>query len=230
MNKKIVRWTIGNVSDEGVECLRLSVSNFIKFYDYQYDYYICHNQIDPARLKWTNAFKINLLNQDEYVNSLIIPPLNNHPCWKLYPPRIKLDSHELFVDNDVLIYKNIDIEKLFDLSFFISEGLERSYGFFDPMIDPSFPKINTGFFSIPPSFDFKLHLNYLISHYDLKWKNHFDEQGLVAKIFSSKEFKLIPIQDINVSFDNPFKGKFGMHFIGLNSGNTSHWKRFKIKF
>lgn len=99
--KPIIRWTIGgNVSQHGIDCLGNSINCWKDLYGDSFDYFLCYNNIDVNKLN----FGVNLINQHEHLNSLSIQP--NSTAWKLYPPRISLQSHEIFIDNDLIIYKN----------------------------------------------------------------------------------------------------------------------------
>jgi len=227
--KPIVRWTVGNVSKMGIRCLDASVGHFKHLYGNLFDYYICYNQIKFSKIKFLNKYNIKFIDQTQHFNSLKIPPVQNHPCWKIYPPRIDKSVHEIFIDNDLVIYKKIPLIDFFleqkDL-FFITEGYRKSYGIFNSLIPDNFV-VNTGFFGLPPHYDFKKDLDLNLDswkpsslkvHEDLKSKGHFDEQGLIAFILMNKKIKKIYLNEINIPiFERKFlKGEYGNHFVGIN--------------
>jgi hypothetical protein len=225
--KKIIRWTIGDCSKEGIDCLKKSVKNIVNFYKEKFDYYVCYNNLNKNKI---NKLPVRLLNQEEYVDEITIRPTNN-PCWKLYPPRIKMDSYEIFIDNDLVLHKKINFEQYIkNKSFFITEAYEKSYGTLQYEInDPIF--LNSGMFGIPPGFDFKKEINSAIKKFEINWNNsHFEEQAIVAYIFNKQGYELINKEQIYVCVEDIKIGKFGNHFVGLNSGFSRFWNAYKNRF
>jgi hypothetical protein len=230
MQKPILRWTIGQVSTEGMECLKISVHNIVKLYKDQFQLFICYNNIEKNELNWTKKYPIELLCQHDYVSDLKIKPIPQNPCWKLYPARIDLDLHEMFIDNDLLIYEKIPTIDNFLKSnnlLFMTQAIKRSYGAFDSLIKSPI-NLNTGFFGVYPKFDLKNEINKTIEKNNLQWKNHLDEQGLLAYIWINKKFELITLDQIYVCHkDFPYKlGKYGQHFVQLNKKMLNHWETF----
>lgn len=230
-SKPILRWTVGNVSDEGIECLKLSIKWICKIYGDTFDYYLCHNNIDLDKLNWIKNTSIKLLNQHDYVSDLNINPMNNNPCWKLYPPRIDINRHEIFIDNDLIIYKRLPvIDKFLERNnlLFITEAIRRSNGSFDSIIK-STKNLNTGLFGLYPGFDLKNRINETLNLKIIKtWSCHLDEQGLLAYIFHNSDYELVTLDDIYVCHqDYQYKiGKYGQHFVELNRQVTCHWITF----
>lgn len=226
MRKTIVRWTVGDVSDQGLACLRLSVRKFIEIYGREhFRYFVCHNGISEKKLDWLNG-AIELLDQEKFTDTLPIPP--SGVSWKLYPPRIDLDAREVFIDNDLVLYKKIDLERMSN-GCFISEAIRRVYGSFDTKIQ-SFVNMNSGFFGLSPGFDFQSELSRTINEFNIDWRSsYFEEQGAVAYILHKKPHWIAMMNEITVVNPDQFergclKSKFGAHFIGLNSGRHEHWK------
>ena len=56
MQKPILRWTIGQVSTEGMECLKISVDNIVKLYKNNFQLFICYNNIEKNELNWTKKY------------------------------------------------------------------------------------------------------------------------------------------------------------------------------
>jgi len=228
MSKAILRWTIGDVSDQGHVCFRMSFLKIFNLYGYDFDYFVCYNNIDLSRLSWLKNYSVRLLNQHDFVSDIKINPIQNNPCWKLYPPRIDLNRHEMWIDNDLIIYKKIPIIDKFLNSkntIFITEGQKRSYGCFDNLIQ-SKEKLNTGFFGLFPGFDLKNEINTTLKNNSIEnWKNHLDEQGLLSYIFLKNRLEIITLEDIYVChIEFPYKvGKYGQHFVQLNQGKLKHW-------
>ena len=237
--KNIVRWTIGNVSEEGFECLRRSVSNFLNFYKDQFQYFICYNNIQENKLEWSKKFKINLINQNNFVNSLNINPKDSNPCWKLYPPRINNNVYEIFIDNDIVLHKKINLNEVINKNyFFITQALKRNYGSLDKCIISEFD-YNSGFFGVPVGFDFKKEINKIIEKFNINWNlgfgpegrpGHFEEQGIVSYIINKNKHELINLEKIYISFEDYQLGKYGVHFVGVNTDIKRFWNFYNTKF
>lgn len=230
--KNIVRWTIGNVSNEGMECLKRSVCNFVQLYKNEFRYFICHNNVEEKKIIWSSKYNIDLINQEKHINELDIhPPSEKNPCWKLYPPRIDINSYEIFIDNDLIIYKKIDLEEAIKSNIFIvSEALEKNYGSFNKKINTA-PNFNSGFFGIPAFFDLRKEINKTISNFNVIWsRSHFEEQGLLSYIIKKNKNKIISLDEIYVSFGDYQLAKNGYHFAGLNCENKKFWQFHNTKF
>jgi len=109
MQKTILRWTIGKVSRDGMRCLIMSFQNLFALYGDRFEYFICYNNIKKNELRWTKKYPITLVCQHDFTSDLKIDPIKENPCWKLYPARLDLDCHEIFIDNDLILYKKIPI-------------------------------------------------------------------------------------------------------------------------
>jgi len=230
MQKPILRWTIGKVSKEGMQCLMLSVDSMMNLYHNQFEYFVCYNNIEKEELNWTSKYPIELLCQHSFESNLKLKPISNNPCWKLYPARIDLNRHEMFIDNDLIIYDRIPIVDTFLASqdlLFITEAIKRSYGAFDTIID-SPRNLNTGFFGVHPGFDLQKEIDDVIEEKQIQWKTHLDEQGLLSYIFTKRKLEIITLDQIYVCHkDFPYrKGKYGQHFVQLNQKVLKHWKTF----
>ena len=232
INKPIIRWTIGNASKEGIDCLKFSVKNIVRIYKKEFDYFICFNKINKDKIKWAKDYNIKLVNQEEYKKSLDTEPID-HPCWKLYPPRLNIESYEIFIDNDLVIDRRLDFNIFIKNNyFFISEAIKQSYGTMQKTIIKK-PYLNSGLFGIPPGFDFREEINSTIKKFNIKWTNsHFEEQAIVAYILIKNSCKIISLKEIYVCYDEIKESNFGFHFVGLNSGNKKFkdlWKKYRTK-
>jgi hypothetical protein len=226
MKKPIVRWTIGDaVKTNSLRCLRYSIKSFFDIYKDRFDYYLMFNSKNPPPLCFSF---INMLDQRAYRDSL---PRRPHGfAWKLYPPRLDIEVPEIFIDNDLIIYKEIDeIEALITHNTpFITRDAFRVYGSYDKMIDKD-TQINSGFFGLPRNFDLKRVL--LDNFINEEWDG-WDEQGLVAKIMLAINSTIIPLEKISVltpTEEGEF-GTHGTHFVVLNRQKEHiNWIRFYEK-
>jgi hypothetical protein len=201
-------------------------------YQKEFEYFVCHNNLTKKEMTKIVELNVNLIDQEDFASCLPISPSNNFGVsWKLYPPRIDLDAHEIFMDNDVVLHKKFDFER-HEETCFISEALKRSYGSFDERIEESIA-MNSGVFGLPPGFDFGLALSDAIVKFDVKWDDsYFEEQGLVAYVISNKPHVVLSKKDIDITCNKSscFAGEYGTHFIGLNSGSTYYWKKYRTMF
>jgi hypothetical protein len=213
--EKVARWTIGSTTNAGFECLQRSIESFTQFYDVKV--VICHNC--PREMLPT--LSANFVDQKKYLNSEIKP---KGVAWKLYPPRIAPDTHEIQIDNDIVFEEQIEeIDQFFagDCTLLL-QASSRNYGRFDNHVPPGHC-INSGIFGMPPGFNFEKYINF---HVHTEWEENatgkhaasktFDEQGLVAfALLNYHRYIIIPETTVTNCENNLIHGK-GLHFIGLN--------------
>jgi hypothetical protein len=235
--KPLARWTIGPCRPEGFDILKWAIYNFKNLYP-QFDCIICHNQLTKEQLAKVKNIGVELCDQEKYLNSNLYPPKDGYNVhWKLYPPRLRTESHELIMDNDIIFWKHInEIDSFLSNSIpLISQALRRSYGRYNHMV-PRPLCINSGIIGLPPDFDFKEDINELLNRKG-GWLGrnkdfvNFDEQGIVAVVLSKNEHYIIPTTTVSCL---PAKGDLaavlrnpmlcGIHFIGMNYLDHQWWK------
>lgn len=226
--KPLARWTIGNVSDIGFEILSYSVKYFRKLYP-EFDCIICYNEITEEKI----SILVDKFLQTHDCCKIPIKPYSN--AWKLFPPRLRINSHELFIDNDLIIHKKIP-----QIDEFISGNRHLCYGCHD--LTRAFPYgrfsnffsknkknfiLNSGLFGLPPKYDFESEIIKNLNEIKISnWEN-FDEQGLVAKCLLDKNpIIILDSQISNCWLDYKF-GECGCHFCGHNHKNLSSWSKYK---
>ena len=230
--KPLVRWTIGAVSNLGFLSLEKSIQSLRNIYGNRLDYILCHNNLDTKCYEMVSSLGVRLIEQKPCLD--MFEPLG--VAWKLYPPRLRLDSHELFIDNDLIILnpiKEIDDFLSSADSFLYSEcRLDRPYGAYEPEVPLGF-RMNTGLFGLPPGFDFEGEIKKsMVASQNNEWTLGFDEQGMVASIFADQEHLIkISLDDIficgpKLSEDEFCFGRNGYHFVSLNSGFNKYWVMF----
>jgi len=214
--KPIARWTIGNTSAAGYECLQLSIKSFLKFYDAEV--VICHNC--PENNLPTMPFR--LIDQQIISEKSKIKPTG--VSWKLYPPRIDINRHEIVIDNDIIFMDQIPEIDAFlknDCTLLL-EGDSRTYGRFERYVPEGY-QINSGIFGMPPRFDLHKYVDfYCRSDWEInafgqhKESKTFDEQGLVAlALLNYHKYAIIPSTSVTNCERELVMAK-AMHFIGLN--------------
>lgn len=228
----VIRWTIGPVSKWGFEILNESVRCFKKNYP-EVRRFVCFNNISKDKLNKLSNLDVELINQNDYANSLSFPPKG--PAWPLYPPRLFINEHEMFVDNDVVIYNRVsEIDQFLvsnEMSFF-SEGTKRRYGNYDYLI-PQGLKINSGLFGLCPNFDFASKIELLLkSNIKDYHDHHHDFQGIVAGCLHNCLTTQIKMSTITLCEPNQdiSYGSSGIHFVVANQCKDifhKAWEQYK---
>lgn len=221
--KPIIRFTIGPASKSGFECLERAISQIQKLYST--DIVICHN----CEAEQVSHLGCTLFDQRTVESET--PPMG--VAWKLYPPRLDLQRHEILIDNDIILEERVaEIDQFLqsDEHCLLLEGESRTYGRFQKHV-PARLKVNSGIYGMPPGFDFA---TYVKSYSGKEWEINatgthaqsktFDEQGLVAFVLGHQKHFLIPNTTVTNCEKRWIKGK-GMHFVGLN--RTESHKPYK---
>lgn len=242
--RPIARWTVGHVSNCGMDILMESTKVFEKIYP-EFDLMVCYNNIDRSILP---KFSSKVIVRQQHSNEINYPltafddPLEGVAYrkggmagsgWKLVPPRLNIKTHELWIDNDIIVrnrMKDIDSWLKKTNCGIISEGLGRIFGVYESLI-PKQLKICAGFFGLPPHFDFHATILKYCKCLNGKSLGHYDEQGLVAAtITNMKNFIIVPQERLRIvenhhAFDNFADG---IHFVGANRlDKHSGWETYK---
>lgn len=236
--RPLARWTIGPVGQTGKEILRESVSLFRKAYP-DFDVVVCHNHVDPGEFA---DLKVDLHEQSsDTVICNLREPDGNTDCasgcgWKLCPPRLRPDGHELWIDNDLIIRSRLpQIEEWLGRPHagIISEGVgrQRMFSIYDRFI-PDGIHACAGLFGLPPGFDFGKKICFYAQFLEWRTLGGFEEQGLtVATVVNMPEYIMIPIDVCYISEDHvPFPAKTppAVHFVGANRKDWHRgWKSYK---
>lgn len=197
--------------------MAVSIASFLHFYP-DVEVVVCFN-CEENQLTWLPSF-VKKYDQHHHCQDAL-PPMG--VAWKLYPPRLDRDRHELFIDNDIVFLERIpEIDRFFDNdTTLLLEGLSRNYGRFDQHV----PKhcINSGIFGCPPGFNLDKYVKFFGG---IKWQENafgdhaasktFDEQGLVAlALLDYPKYVIIP-KDTVTNCEWRLEKSSGVHFIGLN--------------
>lgn len=222
--KPLFRWTIGPVQPAGFECLKMSIDSWTHLYDA--DVLVCHN-CEPENLAYIPQDWLYDQRQKWDIEPMGV-------AWKLYPPRIAPERHEILIDNDIILEERVEEIDRFLKSdcTLLLEDVTRNYGRFDKHVPPGH-QINSGIYGMPPSFDFDKYVKFYVGS---GWETNargeysesktFDEQGLVATaLLSYPSYVTIPNTSI-VSCEREFVKAKGMHFIGVN--RKRHHRPFQL--
>lgn len=235
MQRPLMRWTMGNVSEAGWECLSESIRVTTKVYP-EFDFVICHNNLSSEQVTRLSKMGIQLYCQKK--EEIVINYRSDEKTiesvvdyfWKLAPPRLRPEAHEVWIDNDIIISERIEeIDNWLESDVpIISQSYGRElYGSYDKDI-PQGLALCAGFFGLPPHFQFEEKLRELTKN--KKIRGH-DEQGLMAKlIIDQKDWKGIrPWALAQLGWwDLVKKIPSGSHFIRLNQGTNAGWETYKL--
>ncbi len=233
---KIARWTISKQNSMNNKIalfsLKKSIESFEKLYP-EFKKYVCYNNIDYEDIKFLHNKNVEFVDQKKHLQEIDISPHDSF--WKYYPPRLSISSYEVFIDNDIIFHKQIPELNLFlnQRKILFTSGYKEFYGQFDSLVKKRI-KLNTGFFGLPPFFDFKKEINNTINKNKIKkLKSHFDDQGLFCLILNKNEYIQIPLEVFNVCNSNldfaDYKlGLCATHFAGINRKNFSYFKKFVL--
>lgn len=214
---------MGPAEQAGFNTLTLSVSFFKRIYGDSVDYIICYNGLTEKQKSIISELNVEMLEQRE-------EPFMPQPCgeaWKLYPPRLRLNSYELFIDNDLIILDRVpQIEQFFcSIRLLYTESFNQNYGRYKHYVTKDF-RMNSGMIGFPPGFDLK---SKIIQNSKFEEWGKYDEQGLLASIFCRENIIKVPITSIPVcgpAYPKFESGKIGYHFVGVNRGYNIHWTNF----
>ncbi len=226
--KPLIRWSLGPGSAAGQLVLIRSISLLRGLFGNSVDYIVCHNQLAQSQLSFLQDTGVFLFDQEHARFSLPFEPAN--VAWKLYPPRLRPASHELFIDNDILLWQIPQPIHDFLLTDAVvyTHGLFRAYGGFAESV-PVHANINTGIFGVPPLFDLGKYLVSLMEASSSQlWLDRFDEQGMVSSILALHPRQLeISLDDVSICHDGARPAaRCGHHFVSINSGDLRGWRNF----
>jgi hypothetical protein len=179
-------------------------------------------------LNFIGDLGVEFLDQENHICDLGVKPFDT--AWKFYPPRLSPEDHEVFLDNDLVIYSGFpefnDFRSRSD-SAIVSSAHRAFFGNFKPKIETP---INTGFFGIPPGFDFASKIDSIAESIS-QWSDHCDDQGAFCIAVEDLRLITIPLNTIwvcnpNVDFAVYGRGSSGTHFAGSNQGDSSYLYSF----
>jgi hypothetical protein len=234
--RPLARWTFGYCGSVGEEILRHSVKRFSIIYP-EFDKVVCYNNLRTGQLAFLKSLSIPLYEQKESDLSYPMIPANAPPgwkhsmagwSWKLCPPRLSLNSHELWIDNDMVIRNRLSsIDRwLESRTTIISEGIKRAYGDFESLI--SYGKVYcAGLFGLPPTYDFESQVETHCKHLCDKPLGYYNEQGVVAMSMLPDTI-VVPLSEMLIVKELTRPCPSGLHFIGANRTDWHvWWERYK---
>jgi len=192
---------------------------------------ICYNNIDIERLYFAHGFGVKLYNATE--KDQFLPMDRWGVSWKICPPRMRPESYELILDNDVVIHGTSDIfeKAIAENKCLMTEGHFRNFGKYADKL-PSKLRLNSGLIGLPPNYDFGKDLKEVFMGWD-DTGEAFDEQGLIALALTKNPYYIMPLSELHICHENYVKTPFGIHFVRVNSGAYTFWDEHRknmVKF
>jgi hypothetical protein len=250
-----IRWTIGDVSDEGFEALRLSVWGAWRAFGGHASYVVCVNtvRIDeareragalPERCEW-HAVQPEV---PAFLTSHLERGMAQGAAWKLLPLQFYPDRYELSLDNDCILWSVPSAMRRWldarDGATLLAEDVSACFGHFARLCGDA-PR-NAGIRGLPPGFRLEQAMKGVLRDIDEPLRSELDEQGLqVAAVTRNVRCEVVPLTDVTIC--SPFPphlsslGRCGAHFCGLNARDLGwklgerpasdivreHWKRLR---
>ena len=244
MKNLTIRWTFGEsnareLSSQALDMLDMSIKfgkMIFNRFDKNISYNICYNNLSEniysklQKISYTN--RVPIINVSNKLPENLINKQQKNSWWKYAPPRIDINSYEIIMDNDLILW-NIPntLKKAINNSALVvlTDGAGTYYGEYTDEVlrKDSNLKLNAGLLGLPP--------RYVIDPNEVNNRSHKDffhsEQGFTALKFVSYkgekyQIPLNEIQQINVNQIEPrklIKNYDGAHFCGCSFGHYNFW-------
>lgn len=257
MQKPLFRWTVGPCLQQGLDILAESINRTTKaFGPDKFDWMVCYNGLNKQDIDFLHGVvgdrPIRFHCQDwstcPVMDNCQTPrrkdgsfEYNGNRCggtmWKVCPPRLRMETHEIVMDNDVVLLKALpQIDQWLartDTVLLLEEPI-RFYGRYDCLFGPNPPYFNSGLMGYPPGYDFGAAIF-------ANWEKHgrymnisqSDEQGLLTYSLSRQSsIRIHPNQIVEVlrsDYKTELTGReTGIHFTQANRCPNHHsWKKYQ---
>jgi FkbM family methyltransferase len=235
--KPIWRWTIGDVRPIGFRLLARSVRMAQQTFGKDtWEWVISHNNLNNEQLRQVcdvaDTYGVRLID-----NTNVPFPISGRgpTLWKLTPPRLDINRHEIVCDNDIVIFKSIDVIEKFLASdrhcILCNDPFpSRAFGRFHNNMDTD-ERYHSGLYGLPPGFNFQEALDY---YHTGSLYGYFDEQGLICsalhkqpllRISASDLVVLLPAGEVTADGERPYASpgtECGYHFVQSNRNPHSY--------
>jgi hypothetical protein len=227
-----VRWTVGDVSAEGLQALRLSILGAARIFEpsTRYVVYVNTREVDevrlrtgavPSNIEWRSARRADLpIFLARHFNDGLAEGVG----WKFAPLRSFHDRHELALDNDCVLWRMPpQIERWLTSrkdTCVVAEDVRACFGQFASLCGGK-PR-NSGIRGVAAGFDLEAALRQILCRRPVMLESETDEQGLqIAALSVASEPLAVPTEAVTIC--SPFYthqqhlGECGAHFVGLNA-------------
>jgi hypothetical protein len=251
--KPLLRWTFGPCRPEGYEILELAINLAQRRFQDRFDWLICYNGLNADELKnlqeISERTKVPLYEQ-KWSDCAIPVQMGTArdggkfritgSLWKLCPARVRLESHEIIVDNDLIIFDSFpELEKFLsssDISL-MNTDLRRWLGRYEKTIRRDVCP-NAGIIGLPPGFDFAKQVFYTWKKYDgSQFFQNNDEQGLVSQtLIDNTTCIFVPRMTIPTLHSEKIESEViqgtesGLHYVTANRIKHQRWNERQADF
>ena len=257
MAKPMFRWTVGDCLQQGLDILAESINRTTRALGVDnWDWVICYNGLNRDAVQFLekaiNGKPIQLLAQNwatcPISDNCQTPrrkdgsfEWNGNRCggtmWKVCPARLRMETHEIVMDNDIVLLKKFpQIDEFLSCttkSLILEEPI-RFYGKYDCLFPKEEAFLNSGFMGFPPGFDYgaEIYKNW-VKYGSYENLSQADEQGLLTyslnQIPSVRVKKEQMIEVLNRDFKTKLTGREeGIHFTQANRIPSHHqWQKYQ---
>jgi hypothetical protein len=224
-----IRWTVGDVSLEGFQALRLSTWGAHRIFGDAARYVVCVNTVGletarertgdvPAEVEWLDVTGA----VPDWVRRAFGRGMGEGVAWKLAPVRLFPDAFEIALDNDCILWRMpaaMDEWIRSGRGHLLAEDVRPCFGRFADACGPA-PR-NTGIRGVAPGFDLERALQRVVPESGGPLSSELDEQGLQVAALSDGDLKVVSTRQVSIC--SPFPphardlGQCGAHFVGLNA-------------
>jgi hypothetical protein len=231
-----VRWTIGDVSDNGWQALQLSILGAQRVFGPDATYAVCVNSVPLEcamehvgalpRIEW---YAVSRSDLPPILRTRLDQGMAEGVAWKLAPLRVFPRRWEISLDNDCILWDLPDGMRRWlaegdTRRCLLAEDARAMYGQFTRFCDPA-PR-NAGIRGLPAGYPLEEALAHLLAEVPALLVSELDEQGLqVAAVSSMTAPAVVSIDDVSICSPfpphRPYLGRCGAHFCGLNARHFS---------
>lgn len=225
-----IRWTIGDVSPQGFEALRLSIRGAWRLFGPEALYAVVVNGMAPETARhrtgpvpeavgWRAAGGL-----PDFLGRHLGSDMAEGVAWKFAPLRLFPDRYELSLDNDCILWDQPDAMRAWleeaEPRCLIAGDVTLAHGAFTAFTREE-PR-NAGIRGLPPGFDLGAALRAVLERHPVPLASELDEQGLqVVALDLGRPAHVVSTADVSICSPfwpkTPELGRVGAHFVGLNA-------------
>lgn len=261
IKRPLFRWTVGHTCDKGYEVLKHSIIGAMKsFGPEKFDWVITYNKLPEDKLFYISRniladlpAPVSMIEQNERDmpiphsfdashNASTFHDVSSGSWWKICPPRLRIDTHEIIMDNDIVMLKPNEqiMQFLRGSNTLILEDNSIHLGRYKDLFNlKNTSTLNSGLIGLPPLYDFGEAI-YKMWFHNGQYDNLVggDEQGLLTATLKQQEHIIIPRNKIiglhphKMALESITSGLLHFNIVNYQSPNASldYKYRFWIEY